>query len=295
MEIQELKVLLTIYEEGGFLRAAKKLHLTQPAVSQSLKNLERKIGELLVIRANPIQLTPIGMELLKHAKSVVGSELNFQSQLARFKRGFLQKFDIAMDHLMAHYFAVDLVRNLHQSLPEAQIRLNRLPAREIVHAVKARQMAIGVGPFQSNMDGLFKLKLMQERSFLVAGKKNPYLSHYKDDPLRFLRKSVLLSSWLDNPTARPSKKKIRDYFQDVWEINDIALQMQLVKEGVGTTFLARTFLDADRYRKHLVVLEKLPFSLIAKDYGIYMHKDEANSNSAVVDILINSLPSQSSE
>lgn len=45
MENQELKVFLSIIESGGFQKAAKQLRLTQPAISLSLANLERKINE----------------------------------------------------------------------------------------------------------------------------------------------------------------------------------------------------------------------------------------------------------
>ena len=77
MEIQELRVLVAIVEMGGFKKAAGSLFLTQSAVSQSLANLERKIGERLVERTTPVRPTVIGGELLNKLQSVSEHSLRF--------------------------------------------------------------------------------------------------------------------------------------------------------------------------------------------------------------------------
>jgi len=60
--------LAAIIEEGGFERAAQRLHVTQSAVSQRLRALETQIGVVLVVRSRPVQLTAAGHLLLKHTR-----------------------------------------------------------------------------------------------------------------------------------------------------------------------------------------------------------------------------------
>ena len=65
-----LECLAAIVEEGGFERAAQKLHITQSAVSQRLRALESQVGSVLVERTRPVKPTSAGRLLLKHAKQL---------------------------------------------------------------------------------------------------------------------------------------------------------------------------------------------------------------------------------
>jgi DNA-binding transcriptional LysR family regulator len=287
MEIQELRVFTSIIDEGGFKNAAKALGLTQPAISQSLANLERKLGEKLVNRSSPIGPTPIGRELLKHSRYMLESERDFITQLGRMKQGHLKSISIACDHLASKYYCSDLIGEFHRFYPEANIKVHRLPAREIVTVIQSKRYDIGIGPFQKNMEGLQKIPILKAESVLVAGKKNPYIKLYKKDPLLFLSENILLTSFLDDPRNRPSRKKIRSFFKHLWEVDDINLQLDLVSKGIGLTFIAKRFLDLEEHRKRLVLIEDVPFSTIKKEYGIYYSKQ--NSNKEIVNDLLNAI------
>ena len=65
-----LECLAAIVEEGGFDRAAKRLSVTQSAVSQRLQTLEAQVGTVLIVRSKPLRATPAGRLLLKHAMQV---------------------------------------------------------------------------------------------------------------------------------------------------------------------------------------------------------------------------------
>jgi LysR family transcriptional regulator (chromosome initiation inhibitor) len=82
IDYKQLKALSTVIEEQNFERAAQRLHVTQSAVSQRIKQLEEMVGQTLLIRSNPISPTPAGQTLLKHFRQIemlqneVISELN---------------------------------------------------------------------------------------------------------------------------------------------------------------------------------------------------------------------------
>ena len=71
IDINELRVFKTVVEENGFNRAARKLHRTQSAVSQSVANLEHKCDTRLILRGPPLSLTAAGERLLDHATVVL--------------------------------------------------------------------------------------------------------------------------------------------------------------------------------------------------------------------------------
>lgn len=82
IDYKQLKALSTVIEEQNFEKAALRLHVTQSAVSQRIKQLEEVIGQTLVIRSHPICPTRAGQALLKHYRQIemlqneVMSELN---------------------------------------------------------------------------------------------------------------------------------------------------------------------------------------------------------------------------
>lgn len=65
-----LECLAAIVEEGGFERAARRLSITQSAVSQRLRALESAIGTVLVVRSRPLRPTGAGQLLLKHTRQL---------------------------------------------------------------------------------------------------------------------------------------------------------------------------------------------------------------------------------
>jgi LysR family transcriptional regulator (chromosome initiation inhibitor) len=65
-----LECLAAIVEEGGFERAARRLHITQTAVSQRLRALEAQVGSVLIVRSRPLRPTNAGQLLLKHTKQL---------------------------------------------------------------------------------------------------------------------------------------------------------------------------------------------------------------------------------
>jgi LysR family transcriptional regulator, chromosome initiation inhibitor len=65
-----LDALAAVLREGSFERAARALHLTPSAVSQRVRLLEERLGQVLVVRANPTRATPAGRALARHAEQV---------------------------------------------------------------------------------------------------------------------------------------------------------------------------------------------------------------------------------
>ena len=84
MEIRVLRYFLTVAREGSITAAANSLHLTQPTLSRQLQDLEKELGQKLLIRGKyKVSMTPEGMMLRKRAEEIVTmvekTEAEFQS------------------------------------------------------------------------------------------------------------------------------------------------------------------------------------------------------------------------
>lgn len=69
-DYRQLQALATVIEEQSFDRAAKRLFLTQSAISQRIKQLEESAGQLLLVRGQPLRLTDAGQHLQRHYHQV---------------------------------------------------------------------------------------------------------------------------------------------------------------------------------------------------------------------------------
>lgn len=74
LDSAQLSAFATVIDEGSFERAAAVLHVTRSAVSQRIKLLEERVGQVLVRRATPCTPTDAGQALYRHAREVALSE-----------------------------------------------------------------------------------------------------------------------------------------------------------------------------------------------------------------------------
>lgn len=123
-ELRAVQCFVTVVREGNVTRAAKKLHLTQPAVTQQLKNLSEKSGLSLFTRtAKGMELTPDGVILARKAEQVLSMLDEFRQtarDLAGHVRGSLRLGTILdPDSIRLGTFCHNLVRRR----PEIQAEL----------------------------------------------------------------------------------------------------------------------------------------------------------------------------
>ncbi|MCI1192660.1 LysR family transcriptional regulator ArgP [Calidifontimicrobium sp. SYSU G02091] len=76
-----LEALAAVVREGSFERAAQALHLTPSAVSQRVRLLEQRIGQVLVVRGAPCSATAVGLQLLRHVEQVALLEADLRAAL----------------------------------------------------------------------------------------------------------------------------------------------------------------------------------------------------------------------
>jgi LysR family transcriptional regulator, chromosome initiation inhibitor len=81
-----LEALAAVVREGSFERAAQALHLTPSAVSQRVKLLEERIGQVLVVRAAPCTATAAGLKLCRHVQAVGLLEQDLHAELPQLEQ-----------------------------------------------------------------------------------------------------------------------------------------------------------------------------------------------------------------
>jgi DNA-binding transcriptional LysR family regulator len=86
MELRELRAFVAVVEEGGMSAAARRLHLSQPAVSQTIQNLEKRLSVELLVRTNAgVSATPAGVTLLIEARDLISRHQELAASMAQHR------------------------------------------------------------------------------------------------------------------------------------------------------------------------------------------------------------------
>ena len=124
----QLRYFVTVAEDGQMTRAARRLHIAQPALSQAISQLESELGiELLVRHPRGVTLTPAGEAFLPKARAVVASEhdaVQLAQSLARGAKGTLGVGFSGAPPLLS---APELFTAFAEAHPEAEVTFHDLP------------------------------------------------------------------------------------------------------------------------------------------------------------------------
>jgi DNA-binding transcriptional LysR family regulator len=124
----QLRYFVTVAEEGQITRAAQKLYIAQPALSQAISQLESELGlKLLERHPRGVRLTPSGEAFLEKARAVVETERDVQltaQSLARAARGVLEVGFIGPPPAI---IAPTLFEAFAERHPDAEVSFRELP------------------------------------------------------------------------------------------------------------------------------------------------------------------------
>jgi DNA-binding transcriptional LysR family regulator len=155
MDIHQLETFLTVAEEKGFSRAAKRLHRTQPAVSQVIRNLEGDLGEVLFERsARDGTLTAAGEVLLDYARRILTLRSEAASAMDELKSLDRGRLLIAANEYTCLYL-LPILDRFRRLCPQIGVTIQRSFASKIPEDLLQRTAEIGVLSFRPEGD-LFK-------------------------------------------------------------------------------------------------------------------------------------------
>src|SRR3984893_11120763 len=138
--LRQMRVFAAVARHLSFTRAARELHLTQPAVSQQVKLLEDEVGLPLFEKlGRKVQLAPAGEELLRYATQTLELMREATESLAAMrglKRGVLKLGAVST----AKYFAPSLLSAFTPAYPEVTIKFAVGNREEIIKQMAANEI-----------------------------------------------------------------------------------------------------------------------------------------------------------
>lgn len=145
--LRQLRAFCLAAQTGNISRAAERLHLSQPTVSQLVKSLERDLDVVLFERHGPrIELTPAGSALLDRALPLVEGidQLpdTFHAQLGSVTGG---RLDIAAGESTILYLLPESVKRFSDTFPQVNLHLHNVTGRDGMDLLRAGEVDFAVG------------------------------------------------------------------------------------------------------------------------------------------------------
>ncbi len=143
--MNEFKLIKTLAEEGNMRKAAERLFITQPALSQRLRTIEKEWGTQLFIRSQKgLEPTPAGELVIEYAKdSIVKREEVFE-QIAATVDQVNGTLKIACASIVGQSWLPQVLKEFVERYPKVQISLITGWSSEIVKALNEREAHIGI-------------------------------------------------------------------------------------------------------------------------------------------------------
>lgn len=180
MELRHLRYFRAVAEELHFGRAAQRLHIAQPPLSQQIRQLERELGVALLIRSTRnVELTPAGQAYLSRTIRILDSVDDAADLARRVAEGTTGRLVIGCVGSATYSVLPQLVRALGEQLPEVDVRVRGemlAPAQLAALAAGEIDLALLRPPV---VDPSLSTEIVRSDSLLVALPEGHRLSKRK--------------------------------------------------------------------------------------------------------------------
>jgi len=145
MNLNHLRVFASVASHRSFTRAARALHVSQPAVSKQLGDLEHDLGTTLVDRLpRGVRLTAAGEVLFAHAQRILQAEQAAETELRDLAELAGGRLSIGASTTLGSYFVPSVLGELHRTNPRVQLSLRIANTTAIQEAVLENRLDLGL-------------------------------------------------------------------------------------------------------------------------------------------------------
>lgn len=192
LELRHLRYLLAVAEHGSFTRAAEDLRISQPTLSQQVRQLERTVGVALLDRSGrSVRLTDAGETYAHHARRAL-------RDLAAAQRAVQDVQDLTRGHLrlavtptFTAYLVGPLVAELHGRHPGITLDVKETTQDRMESALLADDLDLGIAFSGPHLPGIAAVTLFTETLSLVTGAPAPEIERTRPMPVQELTRQHL--------------------------------------------------------------------------------------------------------
>ncbi|MGC5698801.1 LysR family transcriptional regulator [Pseudomonas sp. NFXW11] len=203
MDLQLLRLFVTIVECGGFSAAQGKLGLAQSTISTQMAKLEVRLGIRLCERGKSgFRLTPKGELVLASARRMLEALDRFTREARDVSQSLLGELHIGISERLAPREAETIARALgqfRQRAPEVVLEILSATPADLEQQLLRNQLQLAIGYFSGNQTALHYEPLFSERQSLYCGQGHEFFRHPPPDPAMLRASSQIARPYKTQP------------------------------------------------------------------------------------------------
>ena len=262
VNIDEIQTFLAIAELGGFTRAGRRLHRSQPAISRRLGLLEQELGAPMFERIRGrARLTEAGLAFLPHAEAALAALRDGREAVAGLASCMGGTISLALVGTLADTRIIDALRRFARRWKDVRLELRTASSREVTDLVRRGEAILGLRYFASERPELVSVDAGGEAMLVVAAAGHRLAG-------RHIREARLLAGerWIGfppTPGERDSsghvlaRQLIRAGLDagDITLIDSLTAQKRLAEAGFGLALVPESSVAEELRRGSLVALD----------------------------------------
>lgn len=256
VNLEWYRVFYWIAKTGSLSKAAERLHITQPAVSHTVKQLEGALGGQLFFRTpRGVTLTAEGAVLLQYIEQAFQSVQIGEKAIAEMNNLNTGEIAIGASDTLCKHYLLPYLEQFHEQYPGIRIRVTNRTPPETLELLKEGKIDFGIVslPVTDKQIDIRESTLLQD--CFVGGKgyrplsDGPPLSleQLSQYPLLLLEAGSSTRSYLDDYAA-----SLGLTFAPEFELGSVDLLVQFARSGFGLAFVIRNYVQEELERGELV-------------------------------------------
>lgn len=254
MKVDDYKLLVTLHEAKTLRKAAERLFISQPAVSQRLKSIEEEWGVDIFIRTKrELFVTGAGERIISHAHKVVENEDRLKEYLIAHEGAVEGNLNLGVSSLIGSTMLAGVLREYTQMYPNVNINIQVGSSPQISNDAKDYHISITRGRQILNKEN--KL-LFTDRHYLVTPKS---LINQENAPvIEFFSEPIYIRM-----IEKYFETRFNTKYDPQFSVDQIATCRALLVEGVGVTVLPEIVVkdfDPEKFKIEEVIVDKEPIT-----------------------------------
>lgn len=264
---RHLEVFIKVVEKENFSRAGEELHMSQPAVSQYIKDLEEFLGTRLLERSNRyVYLNKAGEIVYRYAREILALYRKMQISLNDLTNHPHGPISIGASYTFGEYILPRVIANLRKNYPLILPSVKIANTKQIVELVAGHQIDIGIIEGSFHNEKLYSKVIALDEMYVVASSTHPLTSYSKREiSIKDLADEVWILREEGSGTREASEKLFATYNItpiQFMEFGSTQLIKKSVKEGLGISLLSKWALESEEKDGLLckIPVKELPFT-----------------------------------
>src|SRR6266567_4376494 len=192
MELRQLRAFVEVATVGHFGRAAERLHLTQPALTQRIQALERELGvQLLERNAREVRLSPPGRVLLPHARQLVHTEAQALSELKAHSSGIVGRLRLAYQSAGDVAMAGSIIAEFRRRFPAVDVETVSGSSGPNLQLVQNHAADAAFALMTSARPNGIEARSIRREEVILALRSDHHLAHMEPIPVKALRREPM--------------------------------------------------------------------------------------------------------